>query len=80
MRSPACILTCVHPDVQAGHRSGHGAHAGGGAHTTSTRHNRHNHHSHRSNMTSNSVVAHLEEGLEIIHLFTGVECGWGRGV
>ncbi|KAG1681506.1 hypothetical protein FOA52_014012 [Chlamydomonas sp. UWO 241] len=31
----------------------------------------HGQHSHTSNMTTNAIVAHLEEGIEVIHLFTG---------
>ena len=47
-----------------GHVSSHkpGAKGGGGS----------NHHwDHHSNMTANSIVAHLEDGVEVIHLFTG---------
>ena len=41
---------------------------------TTSHHDRHNHHAHRSNMTANAIVAHLEDGLEIIHMFTGKQC------
>ena len=35
-------------------------------------HNRHHHkRDHHSNLTVNVLVAHLEEGLEVVHLFTG---------
>lgn len=37
----------------------------------SAQHNRHNHHQHRSNMTVNALVAHLESGMEVVHLFSG---------
>lgn len=69
----------AHASASTSHQ---GRHHHGGAHT---RHQGHvashkrnskgpasNHHwDHHSNMTANSIVAHLEEGIEVIHLFSG---------